>query len=195
MSHFEENTPAKQLADAVLGQGANALPPEPEEDLWAGGYSPKAMLGTWLLSIVATISIIAALLLVPEKFVSNVSPKTLWTIGGIVILAWWLLAIALYAYRRVSVCYQLTSQRFIHKFGILVRTTDRIELLDIDDVTFTQGIIQRLLGVGNIRLTSSDRSHPTLGLQGIDQVDKISGMIDDARRKERRRRGLHIESN
>jgi hypothetical protein len=68
-------------------------------------------------------------------------------------------------------------------------------LIDIDDVAFSQGLIQRMLGVGTIRVTSSDRSHPTLALLGIDEVDRVSGMIDDARRKERRRRSLHIEAS
>ena len=78
--------------------------------------------------------------------------------------------------------------------GILSRRTDRIELIDIDDVSYVQGIIQRVLGVGSIKISSSDRSHPELTMIGIDQVEKIADMIDDARRLERRRRGLHIEA-
>jgi uncharacterized membrane protein YdbT with pleckstrin-like domain len=97
-------------------------------------------------------------------------------------------------YRKLDVHYTLTSQRFVHKKGILKRVTDRIEVIDIDDVTFEQGIIQRMLGVGTVRLTSSDRSHPELALRGIDEVQRISGLIDDVRRRERRKRGLHIEA-
>jgi len=75
----------------------------------------------------------------------------------------------------------------------LVRTTDRIEVIDIDDVTYRQGIVERALGVGTILLESSDRTHPTLILSGIDDVQRVAGLIDDVRRKERRRRGIHIE--
>ena len=82
----------------------------------------------------------------------------------------------------------------IHKRGILRRVTDRIELIDIDDVTFAQGIVERMLGVGTITVTSSDRTHPKFDMPGIDSVNKIAGEIDDLRRDERRRRGLHIES-
>ncbi len=64
----------------------------------------------------------------------------------------------------------------------------------MDDVTFVQGIIQRMLSVGTIRVSSSDRTHPELVLLGIDNVEKVADLIDDARRKERRRRGLHIEA-
>jgi uncharacterized membrane protein YdbT with pleckstrin-like domain len=111
-----------------------------------------------------------------------------------VICIWWAIAIGVYLYRRLSVFYELTSQRFIHSTGMLVRTTDRIDVIDIDDVAYTQGIIQRMLGVGTVRLESKDSSHPSLVLHGIDQVDRVAGMIDDVRRKERRKRSLHIDA-
>jgi hypothetical protein len=72
--------------------------------------------------------------------------------------------------------------------------TDRIEVIDIDDVTYEQGLVQRMLGVGTIRIASSDRTHPELVLSGIDGVQQVADTIDDIRRKERRKRGLHIES-
>jgi hypothetical protein len=67
-------------------------------------------------------------------------------------------------------------------------------VIDIDDVSYTQGVVQRILGVGTIRLMSKDQSHPSLNLLGIDQVARVSGMIDDVRRKERRKRSLHIDA-
>ena len=69
-----------------------------------------------------------------------------------------------------------------------------IEVIDIDDVTYTQGVVQRIVGVGTIKISSTDRTHPELALLGIDDVERIADMIDDVRRQERRRRGLHIES-
>jgi hypothetical protein len=56
-------------------------------------------------------------------------------------------------------------------------------------------VVQRLLNVGTIQLTSQDASHPRLLLRGIDDVEKVSVLIDDVRRKERRKRSLHIDSN
>jgi membrane protein YdbS with pleckstrin-like domain len=188
-------TPAEQLASASLNPSAQSPAMEPETDLWTGGFSPKAMIGTWLLSALFSIAVLVVLVLAPSLFGEQVPLNVLWSVGVGIIIAWWAIAIASYAYRRISVGYKLTNQRFIHKHGILVRTTDRIELIDIDDVAFSQGLIQRMLGVGTIRVTSSDRSHPTLSLLGIDEVDRVSGMIDDARRKERRRRSLHIEAS
>ncbi|MFO0906294.1 MAG: PH domain-containing protein [Pirellulales bacterium] len=159
---------------------------EPEEKLWQGGFSGKAMIGTWIGCVIATLALsVVAFALVPTGIGS--------VIVATVICLLWVYAFGYFFYRRLGIEYELTNQRFIHKSGILVRTTDRIEVIDIDDVTYKQGIIERGLGVGTILLESSDRTHPTLVLAGIDDVQRVAGLIDDVRRKERRRRGIHIE--
>ena len=178
-----------QFLAAAAQRVAATAPASAERSLWRGGYSAKAMYGTWLLSAVVTIAALVGL-----AMFGNQHPA-IWPAGGAAIAVWWCIAIGGFIYRRMSVNYELTSQRFIHQRGILVRRTDRIEVLDIDDVSFTQGIIQRMLGVGTITLTSSDRTHPELRLTGIDQVDTVSNMIDDVRRDERRKRSLHIEAS
>ena len=192
MSEKNEVSPAQRVANVAIKDAQHHS--EAEEKLWEGGYSPKAMIGTWLICALASMLIIAALIFLPGMLGANVDKKILWSVGIGILLAGWGVAAVTYAFRRIGFRYELTNQRFIHRHGILVRTTDRIELIDIDDVAFTQGIVDRVLNVGTIRLTSSDRSHPNLQLIGIDDVSRVSGMIDDARRKERRKRSLHIES-
>jgi hypothetical protein len=51
-----------------------------------------------------------------------------------------------------------------------------------------------MLNVGTIRVTSSDHSNPELPMPGIDDVKVVADKIDKARRAERERRGLYIES-
>ena len=183
-------SPAKdrfQQAAAEKMDAARTIPPE--RSLWKGGYSPKAMYGTWVLS--ATVSI-AAIVLV--ALFANGTPN-IWYFVGAGVLLWWCFAIGVYLYRRLGMHYELTTQRFIHQDGILIRQTDRIEVIDIEDVSYSQGIVQRMLGVGTIRITGRDRTHPELVLIGIDKVPEIASLIDDVRREERRRRSLHIESS
>jgi uncharacterized membrane protein YdbT with pleckstrin-like domain len=154
-----------------------------ESDLWEGGYSPKAMIGAWIGAGVATvIALIAAIMYGYWQ----------WIILGLCVM-WLILGLRL-AYKRLSVRYRLTNQRFFHELGILSRTTDRIEVIDMDDINFTQGLIERIVNVGAIKITSSDRTHPELTLEGIDNVNEVARLLDDARRKERMRRGLYIES-
>jgi uncharacterized membrane protein YdbT with pleckstrin-like domain len=162
---------------------------ETESELWEGRYSSKAMIGNWILAAVITIG-----LLVGMSAIWGFPSATLWLIWlGITVVIWGGLWFYL-LYRQWGRKYRLTTQRFIHETGILKRVTDRIEVIDVDDVTFEQKFIERFVGVGSIQIISSDRSHPELWLRGIENVKEVAGIIDDVRRKERRRRGLHIES-
>ena len=155
-----------------------------ERILWSGGYSPKAMIGSWFAMGLLTVVLIVAGVMFPVAFVFI-------AIGLFVV---WIGLGLLLAYRMLNVSYQLSNQRFVHRIGILRRTTDRIEAIDMDDVAYEQGIIERLVNVGTIKIVSSDRSHPQLILKGIDDVERVAKLIDDARHKERMRRSLHIEA-
>jgi membrane protein YdbS with pleckstrin-like domain len=159
---------------------------ESEQDLWEGRYSAKAMYGSFILAALVSVAI-----LVGAITFGLLSWWMLW--GGVIVVIWCVLLGMLF-YKQLSRHYLLTSQRFIHETGILKRTTDRIEVIDIDDVTFQQGLVERMFGVGAIKITSSDRSHPELWLVGIESVKEVADTIDDVRRAERRRRGLHIEA-
>lgn len=175
---------ADRMRNSLSGNRLDVDDSDEEQELWQGGYSPKAMVGSWLL--LAAISV--ALLSIPF-FISG---SLLFVLGVIPVL--WIIVGAVYAWRRLGVHYELTTQRFIHQTGVLSRRTDRIEVIDIDDVTCSQGPIQRLFGIGTIVLTGSDRTHPTLSMIGIADCRDVAALIDEIRRKERRRRSLHIEA-
>jgi membrane protein YdbS with pleckstrin-like domain len=161
-------------------------PDEPEQELWKGTYSPRAMIGLWIVGGLVTLAgLVAGILL---HFAKNG-----WLAILVVIVLFWLWLLVIYIRRRLGVRYRLTSQRFFHESGMLRHVIDRVEIIDVDDVTCTQGPVERLLGLGTIRISSSDRTHPELVIHGIEDVDRVSGLIDDARRRERVRRGLHIE--
>ncbi|NNE01292.1 MAG: PH domain-containing protein [Pirellulaceae bacterium] len=180
-----EESAASKFRQEVAAKTAGLDDYDPEENIWSGGYSPKAMIGTWVL-----VSIISVAILIASAFVAQLT--MLMAIGIVVVL--WVITSLVYIWRRLGVHYQLTTQRFIHQTGVLTRQTDRIEVIDIDDVSYSQGPIQRALGIGTIELSSSDSSHPQLSMIGIANVKEVSGLIDDIRRTERRKRSLHIES-
>ncbi len=141
------------------------------------------MYGQWLLAAVVSVFTIIACLITPGA----------WFVGMLILLVLWSGLAGYLAYRKFGVSYRLTSQRLQHERGIFLRRTDRVETIDIDDVTFTQGLVERLFGVGTIRLTSSDKTDPELVLLGIDEVQRVANLIDEVRRQERRRRGVFIE--
>ncbi len=96
-------------------------------------------------------------------------------------------------YRRLAIRYRLTNQRLFHEHGILRRVTDRIEVIDMHDITFEQGIVERLLGIGTIRIKSNDKTDPDFWLRGIEHVGDVAHELDRVRRAEQIRRGLYLE--
>jgi membrane protein YdbS with pleckstrin-like domain len=160
---------------------------DPEEMLWQGQFSKLAMLGAWVAGGVFTIVAITV------GFLAGFTPAAWGIAAGVIVLVWIGLVLRL-LYLQLSLHYYLTSQRFIHERGLLWREVDRIETIDIDDVGVVQGPVERMLKIGSIRLRSSDATTPEFLIQGIEDVRRVATLIDEARRKERRRRGMYIES-
>jgi membrane protein YdbS with pleckstrin-like domain len=180
-------SPAERFKDKMGAPPVGDNASDQEEMLWEGGYSPKAMFLWWISAAIATLALIVGIVF------TLAIPVVPLVLGGLIVLAWLWPASAL-VYRRLGIGYKLTSQRFIHERGILSRTTDRIEVIDIDDVGFRQSLVDRMVGVGTIIIESGDRTHPELKLIGIDDVKRVYDLIDSARRQERVRRGIHIAS-
>lgn len=171
---------AQRVATAV-GRGRSPA----EEEVWAGCYSAKAMAGTFLGAAVLTVLALA--------ISAFAGPVGLIAVGVGAVLVWaWL--VLLYFYRRYTVRYRLTTFRFIHETGLLSRTSNRVEVIDIDDVTMHQNIIERMFDVGTVQVASSDTTHPSLALIGVEDPRQVADLIDGARRAERQRRGLHLDA-
>jgi len=159
--------PRERFQEAATDR--QAITDEPERELWRGHYCGKAMIGAWLLSGLITLAALILAIVIGEGW--------FWWAAAIGLIVLWIYQLLRYAYRRLNVSYQFTTQRLIHHTGILRRVTDRIEVIDMDDIRFEQTILERLVGAGTIRITSSDRSHPELLLRGIDNVKEVAEIV------------------
>ncbi len=156
-----------------------------ETTLWEGSYSPKAMLGVGVGCGLLTL----VLLVLGIGFASGV-----WQLILLLsILLVWLFAGLRLAAKRLGISYKLTNHMFYHRRGVMTRTTDRIELIEIHDVTWRQGLVERVVNVGTVTISSADRTHPQLHLPGIENVESVATEIDKARRSEQLRRGRRID--
>ncbi|HLA84310.1 MAG TPA: PH domain-containing protein [Thermoguttaceae bacterium] len=180
-----ERTANERFRGAMGRSRGNGEPAE--EELWSGGYCGRAMMGSWILGLLATLSLVILAVMAWNTAALR------WIVLAAMVAMWGYLVIT-FARRRLGVHYRLTTQRFFHEKGILVHTTDLIEVIDMDDITYSQTLIDRLFGVGTIRIVSSDRSHPDLAVPGIAEVKDVAAMMQEARHAERLRRGVHIES-
>jgi membrane protein YdbS with pleckstrin-like domain len=180
-------TSQRQATAAKLrpGGSSGAAGQAHEDELWSGTYSGKAMVGAAAgLAVLTIAGLIAASFAGPIGWIMvGIAAVILWAILGLVVL-----------YRKLSVRYRLTTFRFFHETGLLSRTRNRIEVIDINDVTLQQGLIERMFNVGTIHIQSSDVTHPDLYLPGIEDVGRVTDLIDNTRRAERQRRGVFMEN-
>lgn len=159
-----------------------------QHTLWSGSYSWRALIPVWLAAI--GLALVVGAICAPKVGLWNASFVFLVTavvgLGGV----------GLYlAYRRLSAVYTLTPDAFVHQSGLLARTTMQVELVQIDDVAFDQGRIERWVGTGTIKLISGDKSTPDILLDSIAPVNAVAARIDTARREARKRRGWFIETD
>ncbi len=159
----------------------------PEHEIWRGSYAAKGMVHLWLAAALVT-------LVLPVAAVVLRVDATIGIAIALLVSGLWGVLSGLLLFRKLAVRYVLTSERLLHEWGILTRYTHRIELIDIDDVSLRQSILERLISVGTIAIHSSDRTDPLLVMPGIDPAPRVAALIDDARRAERMRRGLYVES-
>jgi hypothetical protein len=180
-------SPQRPASASRLRPGGNSSPAgQPnEEELWSGTYSGKAMVGPAVgLAVLTIAGLIAA------SFAGPIG----WAVAGIAAVILWALFGFVLMYRKLSVRYRLTTFRFFHETGLLSRVRNRIEVIDINDVTLQQRLIERMFNVGTIHIQSSDVTHPDIFLPGIEDVRRVTDLIDNTRRSERQRRGVFMEN-
>lgn len=176
---LNEKTGAARMRSPGSGGGANNVP---EEDLWSGAYSPKAMVGPFVgATLLVVIGMVAA------TFAGPVG----WMVVGIGALLLFVYLGILLVYRRMSIRYRLTSQRLLRDTGILSRRGDHLLVINIDDVTVHQSIFDRMFNLGTIELNTKDKTTPVVQMLGIENPRHVADLIDEVRRTERNRRGLY----
>jgi membrane protein YdbS with pleckstrin-like domain len=142
-----------------------AAPAMAEETLWRGSPSWRVLVGK-------VVAIILTLILIPFAawFVASLMSGPIMTIGV------WVTVIAVFGQtvafliammRLQSTLYTITSQRVMIEQGMLSKSVHEIDLRSIDDTQFFQTFADRLLGIGNVTLVSSDKELPTTVLRGI----------------------------
>src|SRR3954462_1388116 len=122
----------------------------------------------------------------------EVGPVMLWSFVGIVLIAipflwralnrehtmppWWLtlalIVVALICFiipwlRTKMVRYRISNYRIDYERGLLSRRIDTLELWHVEDISFNQSLLDRLMGVGDIRVISHDDTTPQLELKGL----------------------------
>lgn len=91
-----------------------------------------------------------------------------------------------------STSYRMTSERIFLKSGFISKKVQETELYRIKDVSFSQGIFQRIFGIGHVSIVSSDASTPVWTLKSIHGPEQVKETIRAAFRQARKSEGVRV---
>jgi uncharacterized membrane protein YdbT with pleckstrin-like domain len=158
-----------------------STPPAPtrEETLWQGTPSPTLLIG----HIAGIVLVMFGIPLLAHFFAMTMDQTK---VAGMISFGWWVTAILLViqgiallvAWMRLrSTLYRVTNQRVVVEQGIFSKTVDEIDLRYVDDSAFTQSFADRILGIGNVTLISSDKTSPRSMLRSIKDPRGVRELI------------------
>ncbi|HJT81478.1 MAG TPA: PH domain-containing protein [Chthoniobacterales bacterium] len=89
-----------------------------------------------------------------------------------------------------SKVYELTTERLKISEGVFSKTTNTLELYRVKDIETRQPFVNRLVGVENVRLTTSDASSPLILIEAIPRSVGLSDLIRNQVETIRQQRGV-----
>jgi membrane protein YdbS with pleckstrin-like domain len=173
--------------------GGLPLAPGKEEVFWEGSPSGKALAVTMAATAVFAIvvPIVVYLAYAPLRdLVTNASRDAATLVvqheetartaivlavvalvgSRLVRLGWSLLALRSHRYR-------ITNQRITIESGVLSKTLVEIDVRTIDDITFHQSFVERLMGIGQIAILSSEPASPRARLVGVPNPREVRELV------------------
>jgi hypothetical protein len=175
--HCGRPSPAGFAAPAAAAAGTPGLT---EETLWRGSPS-------WRVLIAKVVMMVLTVIVIPfvAIFISS-HTADLELSSKITKIGWWVTALVLlyqiiaflFALMRLqSTLYTVTNQRILFEQGILSKSLSEIDLRSLDDTQFFQSFTDRILGIGNVTLVSSDKALPVTMLRGVHDPRNLREMI------------------
>jgi len=190
--HLSPNAPTPGAGPAFFVPGGGPAP-GPEQTLWEGRPSVALVYGKLLrliirLFIVVVVGYLAmtrgieALESLSSQAQSAVEQNsTVIELGIVVVLALLVLPALLgllQALARIkNTHYKVTNQRILIQSGVLSRALEEIDMRMIDDIEFRQTFLERLFGIGEVFIVSTDKVAPKLALHGIHDPMKTRELI------------------
>ncbi len=90
-------------------------------------------------------------------------------IGGGVLAYWWL--------RSLFVTLTLTTKRTILRHGLISKRTTEVEHDDVRNIQINQGVIPRILNIGDLAISSAGQDTLEIFVRGIAQPEQIVSII------------------
>ena len=164
-------------APVLAVPSAPAAAASAEQTLWRGTPSWLLVLGKVIWLVLAAIALPAIIFWADRRFLPDPQPmRIVWLIVAALIV--WRAVDVIIALTRIrSTLYTITNQRVIIESGIMEKKVEDIDLRYIDDTTFRQRIVERMLGIGNVTIVSSDKVAPLFVLRGVSDPRGLRELI------------------
>jgi membrane protein YdbS with pleckstrin-like domain len=168
-------------------------PPPLEQVLWEGGPSVALVYGKLfglivrgiILIVLGYILLAIVLPAVGSEFsdarsvIEENSTTIDWIIVGLIVVALVPAVIALTsALARIkNTHYKVTNQRILVEQGVLSKSLEEVDMRSVDDTEVHQPFLERLFGIGEVWIVSTDKVAPKVLLQGIHEPRKVRELI------------------
>jgi len=135
-----------------------------EEIYYQGSPMVRGNLGKIMLWAIVGILLIAAPII--YYFVNREHQWPIWWITLACVVAGLIMLFIPYLIVK-SVRYRITNYRIDFERGIFGKKIDTLELWHVEDIRFDQSFLDRIFGVGNLMVVSSDETTPQLWMHGL----------------------------
>ena len=173
---------APTAAAAISGFAAAAVP-APEQLLWQGSPSIALLYGKLLRLIIRfVLLVLVGYFAFTRGLPALASSQSQWGtfvdehasnfrlgIIGLLVIALIpsVLALVMAVARNRTTHYLVTNQRIIIESGLFSRSLEEIDMRSVDDIEFRQSFLERMFGIGEIAVVSTDKVAPRRALHGI----------------------------
>jgi uncharacterized membrane protein YdbT with pleckstrin-like domain len=132
----------------------------------------KTLVKPFFILAVIIAAAITALIMLPPRSSLDAARDGIGVVVFLAVIVW--CVVPLLRWRTTS--YELTTRRLRLREGILSRSGRDFPLTRISDVSFSHGLIDRLLGCGNL-IVESAGEHGQLILNQIPQVEQVQAAL------------------
>ena len=130
----------------------------------------------------------------PELVLFEGNPALIPSLGSLLITVVTLgLALIVFAIRRRSTHYRITTQRVVVERGLFNKRIDQIDIYRINDYVVDLPFSQRLMGTGNLVLEAMDKTTPHIHINGLGtDVRALYEELRKATEVQKRARGVRV---
>jgi len=149
----------------------------PERVIWQGKPAWRNYLLGWISSGIALLggsSLILGFLKPADQIQGE--DALIYMFGGILVISM-VLSILWSILDRICRNYTITNKRVTLQYGILNRKNSKVDILDIRNVTSSQSVVELILGIGKVGISSAGTGGVEITFKGIDKPRSLEQLI------------------